>query len=346
MHLIIFAGGVGTRLWPLSRENSPKQFDKIFSGKSTIQLAIDRIAPYFGIDNVFVQTVDKFSGVIAKQLRNLPTDHILVEPARRDLGPAVCFAMLELKKRKIAGPVALLWADHLMENTEEFVKALQLGENLIKEDPDRFIFLGEEPRFANNNLGWVKIGKKIGRIDSADYFAFEGWKYKPPMAECDKMYKSGKYYWNPGYFISSVEFILKQYKNLSPQIYNAVSKNKYATAEALHFDTAIIEKVDMTNAVVIKTNMGWSDPGTLYALKEALEKENGANVVKGNVVEIDSSDSLIYNFEKKKLITAVGLQGMVLVNTRDALIVVPKEKVVRVTDLLKKIKDMGLHEYL
>jgi len=400
MKIIIFAGGIGTRLWPLSRQNSPKQFDKIFNGKSTLELAIDRVAPVVGLKNIFIQTTNEFSAAVKNQLPLLPDSNIFIEPMRRNVGPAVCYAMLklintkehewehekrecgtggEVKKQGMATlppptsplvrggaldygqsvnndePVALLWADHLMNNVEEFQQALLAGANLIKAKQDRFVFIGEKPRFANNNLGWIKIGDKAGEINGKDYFKFLGWKYKPEESECSQMFKQGNYYWNPGYFISSVSFILDQYRKLSPKIYENVkmaidypenAEEHYARAEKISFDKAIIEKTDLSNAVVLKTDMSWSDPGTLYALKEALAKSKESNVIKGNVVELNTKDSLLYNFENKKLLATVGLDGFVVINTKDALIVVPKEDVVNITKLVEKIEERGLDEYL
>lgn len=233
-----------------------------------------------------------------------------------------------------------------MEREDEFIKSLRTGENLIQESPKRFVFLGERPRFANNNLGWINVGDKKGDFEETDYYEFKGWKYKPETEECGQMFKSGNYFWNPGYFITSIEFLLEEYQKLAPETYKNVKEGEYEKAEAIHFDRAIIEKVDLTNAVVIKTNMGWSDPGTLYALKEALETSKEENVINGNVSQLDSSDCLFYNLEEGKLIAGVGLEGMVIVNTPDALVVVPKDEVVKITNLVKKLKEEGKDKYL
>lgn len=346
MKIVIFAGGIGTRMWPLSRENSPKQFDKIFNGKSTIQLAFDRVAPIFGAENVFVQTTKIYRSIIEKQLFKLPKKNIFTEPARRDVGPAVCFAVNKLKKMGYGGPMAIIWADHLMDRVSEFTSALKAGEKLIKENPNRFVFMAERPRFSNNNLGWIKVGKEKGETDKINYFEFKGWKYKPKKAVCDRMYKSGEYFWNPGYFVSSVKFLEECYKKLAPEIVKCVIGGKYEDCPKLSFDSAIIEKVDLKNAVVLKTNMGWSDPGTLYALKEALEESSDSNVVKGKVADFETKDSLIYNFEQGKIIATVGLEGMVVVNTKDALVVVHKDDVVRISELVKEMEKKGMKKYL
>lgn len=345
MKILIFAGGVGTRLWPLSRANSPKQFDKFFNGKSTIQLAFNRVAPVFGADNIFVQTVKEFKDSILEQLPDLPEENIIIEPERRNLGPAVCLGMSELKKRNGDSPVSIIWADHLMEHVDEFIGALQSGETLINKNPKRFVFLAEKPRYANNNLGWIRLGEKNIEDDELGH-SFKGWKYKPTQEECDEMYDSGEYWWNPGYFITSVDFLLEKYKELAPQIYADVTGGNYHNAEKTHFDRAIIEKVNLDDAVVLKTNMNWSDPGTLYALKKVLEENEGDNVVKGNASLLDSSDTFVYNTEKGKLIAGIGLKEMIIINTSDALIVVPKNEVVNITNLIEKMKNEGLHKYL
>ncbi len=346
MKIVIFAGGIGTRLWPLSRENSPKQFDKIFFGKSTIQLAVERVAKTFGIENIFIQTVERYRDIIKDQIPELPTKNIFIEPFRKDLGAAVCMSVIKLKEAGHEGPMAILWADHLMNKPKDFVKAINSGKELINMDRNRFVFMAEKPRFANNNLGWIDVGERIDEINGDDYYSFRGWKYRPPQDECNEMFGSGKFFWNPGYFITSIEFLHEQYQKLAPKIYDCVSNGRYDEAPVEHFDTAIIEKVDLSNAVVLKTDMGWSDPGTLYALKEALEKSKDENVTQGKVVHIDTSDCLLFNMEKKKLIGLVGLNGMVVVNTEDALIVVPKSEVVKVTKLLSKIKEEGHHDHL
>jgi len=346
MKIVIFAGGIGTRLWPLSRENSPKQFDKIFGGKSTLQLAVERVAPVFGMANIFIQTQDKYKRVIIEQIHDLPQENIIIEPERRNVGPAVCFAMVELKKRGFSGPVAILWADHLMERVDAFVRVLQVGEKLIKQNPNRFIFIAEKSRFANNNLGWIKIGKKLGEIDESSYFEFLGFKYRPPIGECTQMHESEYHFWNPGYWITSIDYMLEQYKNLSPEIYHQVINDEYSKTEKLHFDQAIAEKIDFKDALVLATDMGWSDPGTLYALKEALEVSREKNVIHGKVTHLDTCDSLIYNLEPNKLIAVVGLNGMVIVNTPDALIVVPKDEVVKITKLIEQMKQEGHHSHL
>ena len=262
------------------------------------------------------------------------------------MGPAVFFAVNKLQKNGYVGPMAIIWADHLMDRVKEFTKALKTGQKLIEKDSKRFIFMAERPRFANNNLGWIKVGEKMGEIGKQDWFQFKGWKYKPEKGICDRMYKSGEYFWNPGYFVSSVDFLSQCYQKLAPEIYQCVMSEKYEKCPKLSFDEAVIEKVNLENAVVLKTNMGWSDPGTLYALKEALEESSDKNVEKGEVINFKTQDSLVYNLEKNKIVTTVGLKGMVVVNTPDALVVVHKDDVVQISSLVKEMRAKKMDKYL
>lgn len=346
MKLVIFAGGKGTRLWPLSRVNSPKQFDKIFNNKSTLRLAFERIEPVFGKENIFVQTIDRYQDVVKEQIPELKEENIFIEPAKRDVGPAVCFAANELSKKGHDGTISILWGDHIMERVDNYVNALKTGEQLIEKDPNRLILLGEQPRFANDNIGWIKTGESKEVINNFSVYHFQGWNYKPESKKCNQMYKSGFYLWNSGYFITSIKFLLDSYKKLAPEIYEKVINDDYENAPAISCDEAIFEKLSFNQAVVIKTNMGWTDPGTLYSLKKALEETSHANVEKGKVSTLNCEDSLIYNLEDKKLVAAVGLKGMVVVNTDDALIVVPKDEVVHVTELVKKMEKEGFKKYL
>ncbi|OIO17332.1 hypothetical protein AUJ29_01425 [Candidatus Kuenenbacteria bacterium CG1_02_38_13] len=356
MKIVIFAGGIGTRLWPLSRKNSPKQFYKIFDGKSTLELAFERLRN-FGVENIYAQTIQKFSSIIAQQLPDLPCENIFIEPAMRNVGPAVALAAQKLKALDYSGPIAIIWADHIMKRPEEFTEKLEIAERLIEKNFNRFIFLAEQPRFANNNLGWIRIGSRIGETDCVDLFEFKGWKYKPDQVKCNQMFKSGEYFWNPGYFVSSIDFILSQYKKLAPRIFTAtlaVARSKdsrksadiYSNLEKESFDRCLIEKTDFKDAIVLKTDMGWSDPGTLYALKEALQKSFEENVEIGKVFNYSSKDSLIYNLENKKLVATVGLDGMIVVNTENAIIVTRKDKVKEITGLVEQLERFGYGEYL
>ncbi len=350
MNFLIFAGGAGTRLWPISRSRSPKQFEKLKDDQSTLQMAVERVLP-LGLGNIYISTNARYVDVVKEQLPQIAHDHIMSEPARRDLAAAVLLNLLRLKQKGISGTVALLWADHFMDHPDHFRTALVRAEELIAEHKNRFIFLAEKPRFANHNLGWIKMGTEIGE----GVFSFEGWKYRPELVQCIEMFESGEWYWNPGYFVVDIDFVLSLYEKHQPELYVSLSEmvagkrdlqHEYATVPALSFDSAIIEKIDKSEAVVLPVDMNWSDPGTLYALKEALHTAPEHNVSVGNTYQVDSTDSFIFNEESHKLVTVIGLEGMIVVNTKDALLVCHKDQVPDIKKLLTQLEQDGKEQYL
>lgn len=350
MNILIFAGGTGTRLWPLSRKASPKQFEILKDDKSTLQMAVDRVAE-FGIEKIFVSTNDAYLDLVKKQLPQIAQDHILGEPAKRDLAAAIGLALLRLKKQGMSGTVAMLWSDHFMDHPDSFRDVLRQAKQLITEDSNRFIFLGERPRFANHNLGWIHLGEVIEH----NLYSFKGWKYRPELKVCEDMFADGAWMWNPGYFVFDIDFVLGLYAVHMSDMYEALRAmvegktdvaREYPKLDAVSFDNAIVEKIDPSQAVVLKTDLGWSDPGTLYALKEALVKNEDDNFEKGNVVNLDSRDCFVFNEDPDKLVTTIGLEGMIVVNTTDALLVCHKNEVPRVKELLKKLEEEGKEKYL
>jgi len=355
MKILIFAGGHGTRFWPLSRKNSPKQFDRMFNGKSTLELAIERVAPVFGLGNIYISTGEQYKDIVLEQVKGLPEANLILEPERRDLAAAVGLAFEYFARMDYHGSIAILWSDHLMNNVEEFRKALQSGEELINQDPNRFVYMGEFPRFANHNLGWITVGEKLEEKNGLDVVKFEAWKYRPELELCKKLYAEGKSFWNPGYFITSVDFVLGLYKAFTPEIYAVLeeirtnperTKELYSKIEKISFDDAILEKTKPEQAVVMKVNLGWSDPGTLYALKEALQSSPESNVTSGKTFDLDSKDCLVINKEEGKLLATAGLEGMVVVNMKDVVLVVHKNNVPRVKEIVQKLEEQGMEEYI
>ena len=162
MKLVIFAGGSGRRLWPISRQKSPKQFEPILGSKSTLQLAVDRVLEVYGAENIFVSTNLKYVDLVRAQLPELPATNVIGEPARRDLAPAVGLGMMHLAhaSHSETEPIAILWGDSYMDQVETFREVLAAAEQLLNDKKVDIIFVGETPRFANENLGWIGLGKK------------------------------------------------------------------------------------------------------------------------------------------------------------------------------------------
>ncbi|GJM39787.1 MAG: mannose-1-phosphate guanylyltransferase [Ardenticatenaceae bacterium] len=365
MKIIIFAGGSGRRLWPISRKKSPKQFEPIIGEKSTLRLAVDRVADVYGAENIFISTNEAYVDLIRNHLPELPTANVIGEPTRRDLAAAVGLALAHLAKATPADaldsePVAILWGDNYMDQVDIFRRVLDGAEKLVANQKAKILFIGETPRFANDQLGWIGLGEEKGAVNGRPYFGFNSLSYRPPLAECQKMFAENTHVWNTGYFVTTIGFVRKQYQQLQPNMWTGLKEIEdtigqpnyrdtlhrvYPNLDVMSFDDAILHHVDPADALVLHGEMGWSDPGTLYALKEAIDPDLTASVTKGQVIAEASNDCLVYNYEPNKLVTVIGLEGMIVVNTEDAILVVHKDNIPLVKKMVDGLEGTELEPY-
>ena len=353
MKTVIFAGGVGTRLWPLSRKNSPKQFEKVIGERSTLQLSIERLMPDFKWQDIYLSTNSKYLSLVKKQIPNLLIENIIGEPETRDVGPAVALATVHLMKIAPSEPLVILWSDHLIKKMGLFKKILKTCENLISKHKNKLIFISQKPRFASQNLGWIEFGAPIIKHDNTNFREFKGFVYRPNLEDAKGFFKSGHFAWNTGYFVTTPSFLYSLYKKYNPEIFNYMATlmeindkkeftnklNKiYKKFPKISFDNAILEKMDKDNALVISEDLGWSDIGAWEALKEALQETDDKNVVKGKVVVTDCEDSLVYNFTDQLLVT-IDLKGYLVINTQDVVLVCHKNSVPKIKKLVEKLSE-------
>ncbi len=351
MKAVIFAGGVGTRLWPLSRKKSPKQFEKIIGEKSTLQLAVTRIQADFPWDDIFVATGVAYADTVKAQLPDLPGDHVIGEPEMRDVGPAVGLMSGILNKESPHEPMVILWSDHLVRREELFRNILVAAGEIIKKDPEKIVFVAQQPRFASVNLGWIGYGDTIAKNGRIAFHEFRDFQYKPDAKTAKKYFASGRHAWNVGYFITTPAFLWSQYKKFAPNIYEGLTKivkrwktetfaktlnDVYPTLEKIHFDNAILEKLDPRHALVVAEDIRWSDIGAWEALKEALAESKTQNVTQGKVLLNSTRDSLIYNYTDQ-LIATIDLDDMLVVNTHDVVLVCKKSSVSKIKQLVESL---------
>lgn len=352
MKIVIFAGGVGTRLWPLSRKHTPKQFEKIVGDKSMLQIAVSKLIPEFKWEDIFISTGKQYEEIVKNQLPKLPAKNIIVEPEMRDVGPAVGLITALFAKENQNEPFALLWgSDHLVKNEQLFRKVLKTAEKIVLEDSEKIVFIGQKPRFASQNLGYIEFGKQIGEIDEVPVFSFTGFKYRPHLSLAEKYIKDGHHAWNLGYFVTTPKFLWKLFEEFSPKLHNKLKEihnayqtqtyeeilgKIYPTIEKISFDNAILEKLNPSYARVLSVDIGWSDIGAWEALKEALSERDDENVTKGKVMLEDSSDTLVFNFTNQ-LAVGIDLEKMLVINTEDVLLVCPKSSVPKIKKLVESL---------
>lgn len=360
MKIVLFAGGVGSRLWPLSRKNKPKQFGKIIANRSMLQIAVHKLFPEFDWEDVYISTGKQFVDTVREQLPMLPYDNVIVEPEMRDVGPAVGLVIAQFVKRFPDEPVVLLWgSDHLIKKESLFRKTLRTAEELIVNDPNKIVFIGQKPRFANQNVGYIQFGKELTIKNNIPVYEFTDFQYAPPLKTAEKFATDNQHAWNLGYFATSPLFLWKQFEKFAPDLfeklkqihdaygtenYEKVLGKVYPVMEKISFDHAVLEKVDRSTGLVLSVDIGWSDIGAWEAMKEALSKTEAENVTKGKIVLTDCRDSIIHN-ETAQLVVGIDLDGLVVVNTDDVILVCPKESVPKIKKFVKELKGTE-YEYL
>jgi len=353
MKAVIFAGGVGTRLWPLSRKKSPKQFEPIVGNKSTLQLAVERLQPEFAWEDIFISTGKRYIELVAEQLPKLPLKNIIGEPSKKDVGPAVGFTMGYLAQEFPNEPVIILWSDHIVKKEKKFKEIIAASGELVQKENNKIVFIGQKPRFASDNLGWIESGKEKHQTKGISFRKFKGFKYRPNPALAKKYFSSEAYCWNLGYFVSTPAFIFSLFKRFAPKIYKKSNKiletyktdkfeetfkKYYDKMPEISFDNAVLEQLDGEIAYVVTADIGWSDVGAWEALKEALEQHRDDNITKGRVLLEDSSDNLVYNYEGKKLVVGIDLSDVLVINTDDVMLIAKKTSVSKIKKIVKSFQ--------
>lgn len=351
MKIAIFAGGAGTRLWPLSRKSTPKQFEKILGEHSTLQMAINRLLPDFNPNDIYISTGKRYKDQIVNHIGEIPRENLIIEPEMRDVGPAVGLAMAVIGKKHPDTPVAILWSDHSVKKERRFREVLRWAEELVQKKPNSLVYVGQKARFANQNIGWIELGEKKGDIRGTRVFGFRKLIYRPSLEDAEKYFHSRDYAWNPGYFVTTPRFLLSQYKKFMPQMWEVLVKiqdkvgkdgfekvldSLYSNLEKISFDNAILEKINPKQISVIAADLGWSDIGAWEALKEALAVSSDENVTRGKVLINDSSDNLVFNLTDQ-LVVGIDLSQMIVINTDDVVLICHKNSVPKIKKIVEDL---------
>lgn len=357
MKIVMFAGGVGSRLWPLSRKNAPKQFEKIIGDKTMLQITVGKLFPTFGWNDIYISTGAHYAEHVGMQLPELPKDHILVEPEMRDVGPAVGLVTSLFEKTSPDEPIALLWgSDHLVREEALFRDVLSAAEEFIHKNPEHIVFVGQKPRFPNQNLGYIEFGDEKAKENDFSLYEFKSFLYRPHLSTAEKWVKDGRHAWNLGYFVTTPRFLWKLFEQFSPELFKDLQKIQsaqgtdeyeaklqeiYPKIEKISFDNAVLEKMNPLYGRVISVDLGWSDIGAWEALKEALSGTEKENVTKGEVAVEDCTDTLAYNFTNQ-LVVGIDLKDMIVVSTKDVVLVCPKDSVPKIKKFVEKLKGTDL----
>lgn len=351
---LIMAGGKGERFWPRSRVNLPKQFLSLTDdGKTMIQLTVERISPIVELEDVYIATNKAYRGLVKEQLPGLPEENILCEPIGRNTAPCIGLGAVHVASKYEDAVMIVLPSDHLIKNNEIFVETFKEAcEVAIK--GDNLVTVGITPNYPETGYGYIKY-------DAANKNSFaycvDRFVEKPDIETAKAYLADGSYLWNSGMFTWKVSTILNCFKKYMPSTYDGLMKIKAAiktaeedgvleaefpNLESQSVDYGIMEKAE--NIYIIPGNFGWDDVGSWLAVGRIKKTDDNNNVVNGNVVTVNTSDCVIEGADK--LIATVGLKDMVVVDTKDAILISTKENAGEIKQVLAKLRESGKNQYL
>ena len=345
MKIVILAGGVGTRLWPMSHAEKPKQFQKLISDRTMIQETYDRVS-FVKPEDIYVCTNAQYEGLVRKQLPELPSENLILEPSMQDTGPSIGLAAALIAQKDPEAVMAVVYADHLVQDTKEFEQKLYAA-NRLAEEEDTLNIIEVKAKYPNVNLGYVKIGRMLEEKDGVEIYEFKAFKEKPDYETAKRFLSSYSYLWNTGYYVWKVATILQEFKKHLPKTYEHLLaiqkggslKDHYSHCDKISIDYGIMEKVDPERVRIIPADLGWSDIGTFASLHEELADSPHCNLTKGDVLAVDCEGTLLYN-EGTEKIAAFGLKNMVVVSAGGFTLICPKEKSSDLKELLKKMQKL------
>ncbi len=360
LKIALFCGGSGTRMWPMSRKNLPKQFQPLIENQSTFEMMVKRLQGKFSPTEIFPVTTRDNVAWIVKLTPEIPLENIIIEPEMRDTAAAVGLSAAVLDK-KFANPnVLALWSDHVVRNEKEFLKSIELA-NLTASETNKFVEIGVRPTSPSVALGYLKVGKMIKRVDGLAIFEFTAQIEKPDYDQAKKFAESWEYLWHIGYSIWSAQKMLKFFEKHFSRAFDPLIKiqkawgtpsqeqvlnSQYAKIPKNSIDFAINAHLTGDDQVVISADLGWRDVGTWNELKEEMSTAPGDNIIQGDVIGIDLKDCLVYSTKEKKIIAGIGLEGLIVVDTENALLICPKDRTQDVKRIIEKLKEQGKQEHL
>jgi mannose-1-phosphate guanylyltransferase len=353
-HIVILAGGTGTRLWPRSRERLPKHLLALHGQRSLLQATYDRVRRL--TENVYVVTEKAQVPSIREQLPTLPADGFVIEPSRRGTASALGLAALVIQERDPQATMLSVHADHYLGQDEEaYLKTLEAEANCA-EQRRSLVTVGLTPPYASTAFGYIQIGKRVDGDPETPVYRVQRFVEKPDLQTAERYVRSGEFLWNLGLFSWPVEVLFAEIGVHAPALQAGLTRvsearragdeveadRAYRALPTEAIDYAVLERTE--NLLVVGAAFEWHDLGSWADLHDILKQDAAGNFVEGDSVLIDSRNCMIHS--PKKLVAAVGLEDMVVIETEDAILICPKARSQDVKLIVERLKKMGKNEYL
>ena len=346
-YVVIMAGGSGTRLWPLSRKENPKQFQFLTSeDKTLIQETYDRVSSLTVPEQIFVSTTAQYENLVKKQLPDIPYENIIIEPCGRDTAPAMGLVAHTIYKRDPNAVITTTPSDHAITNPENYVNTVKTAFNVIADYPEQFGLIGINPTEPSTELGYIQLGNELDKKYSHRVFEATAFKEKPDAKTAREYLSHWSCLWNAAYFVFKASTFIDMLKTHTPHILDALEKmdevddtKQYEIYSALPrepIDTVILEKLSPQERFVVPADLIWSDVGNWRTLHD-FYKNGNTNVSRGTTYTTDTKNCLLFG-KKSKTITTLGLKDIIVIDTDDAILVAHRDEVHNVKKVIEQLK--------
>lgn len=345
------AGGVGSRFWPLSKQEKPKQFlDILGTGRTLLQMTFDRFNQICPTENIYIVTSSDYNEIVKEQLPELNQSQILLEPVRRNTAPCIAYANYKILKHNPEANIVTAPSDHLILKVDEFLKVIEEGLEFVS-NKDALLTLGIKPGRPETGYGYIQVNDNNPLKENKQIFKVKTFTEKPNKELARVFYESGEFFWNAGIFIWSLKSIKQAFETFLPEVndlfkegldvYDTDNENEfiaktYFECKNISIDFGIMEKAD--NVYVYCSDFGWADLGTWGSLHENLEKDKDHNSIRGDNVFAYNINNCIVKMPKEKLVVLQGLQDYIVVESDNILLVCKKEDEQEIKQYVNDIK--------
>lgn len=352
---VIMAGGRGERFWPKSRNDFPKQFLSLTSdGETMIQKTINRLAPLVATEDIFIVTNESYVPIIHQQLPDIPKENILAEPVAKNTAPCIALAAAVINKKYEDAVMMVLPSDHLIKYEEMYLDTMRHAIKVAKKD-DNLVTIGITPTYPETGYGYINFFSNDDEMPGV--YKVKKFVEKPCLETAKEYLNSGKYLWNSGMFVWKVSSIMKNFEMHLPAMYEGFLKMKESAGsdnftavlekcfnefESVSIDFGIMEKAE--NIYTLSGSFGWDDVGSWLALERINKTDECGNYVTGDVITINTRNNVICG--GKKLIAAVGLEDLIVVDTDDAILICSKDNTQDVKKVIENLRICNRREFV
>lgn len=349
MKIVILAGGSGTRLWPWSREDEPKQILPLLGRDTLLQQTYKRLRLGFSSQDILIVTSHEYKNNILKQLPKFPRANLLLEPVRRDSAGAIGLAAARFWSKNPHEVLISVHADHYLSDAKEYVQTLKRAGQLATQYSKQTILMGIKPAYPETGYGYIKVGKKIVQLNNQPVYRVQNFIEKPSLVQAQRLIKDKNCFWNPGWFAWRVDHLRELYKTYLPNNFSVLekislsnNKNWQATVNRefiklnpISIDYAILEKTK--DMLILPSTVGWADIGHWRSVQEMSVRDKNGNVINQESLLVDSINNLVLTRNKKFIVT-LGVKDLVFVETSDVILIADKNRAQDVKSIVSHLR--------